>query len=161
MHGRKVGVMARPQDKNLIPLTERSEEEAFHIRSMGGKAMQAKRKAMTEQKYLLGKYAGLPIVDKRTIRKFEKMGFENEEINRALEITHAIMKGAREGDPRMVEIYLRMTGEDKPEPAQRENNLLDMLLEKTGKDIDTDDLPELQQKTAPGADLVEPAKLEG
>lgn len=30
--------MSRPQDKHLIPLTERSEEEAYAIRSAGGKA---------------------------------------------------------------------------------------------------------------------------
>ena len=34
----------RPQNKNLIPLTERSEEEAYAIRSAGGKAAQAKRR---------------------------------------------------------------------------------------------------------------------
>ena len=97
--------MSRPQDKHLIPLTERSEEEAHAIRSAGGKASQAARKRRTEQAYLLGKYAGAPILDKRTIKKFERMGFESEEINRALEITDAIMKGARAGDSRMVEIY--------------------------------------------------------
>lgn len=32
--------MSRPQDKHLIPLTERSEEEAYAIRSAGGKANQ-------------------------------------------------------------------------------------------------------------------------
>ena len=89
--------MSRPQDKHLIPLTERSEEEAHAIRSAGGKAAQEKRKRRTEQQYLLGKYAGAPILDKRTIKKFERMGFEDEEISRALEITDAIMKGAKAG----------------------------------------------------------------
>ncbi len=32
--------MSRPQDKHLIPMTERSEEEAYAIRSAGGKADQ-------------------------------------------------------------------------------------------------------------------------
>ncbi len=70
--------MSRPQDKHLIPLTERSEEEAYAIRSAGGKAAQAVRKRRTQQQYLLGKYAGMPILDKRTIAKFEKMGFEKK-----------------------------------------------------------------------------------
>lgn len=98
-------------EKNLIPLTQRSSEEAFAIRSAGGKASQQKRRLATQQKYLLGKYAGLPIVDKRTAKKFENMGFNDDEINRALEITHAIMEGARKGNPRMIEIYLRLMGE--------------------------------------------------
>lgn len=97
--------MSRPQDKNLIPFAERTEEEAHAIRSAGGKASQLARKRRTEQQYLLGKYAGAPILDKRTVKKFERMGFEDEEISRALEITDAIMKGAKAGDPRMIEIY--------------------------------------------------------
>lgn len=147
--------MSRPQDKHLIPLTERSEEEAHAIRSAGGKAAQAKRKKETEQQYLLGKYAGLPVLDKRTVKKFERMGFEDEEINRALEITEAIMKGARNGDPRMIEIYLRLMGEEQPEPQVKENNLLDAIKNSTKEDIDTDDLPELQQEAEPDADVVE------
>ena len=147
--------MSRPQDKNLIPLTERSEEEAHAIRSAGGKASQAARKKRTEQQYLLGKYVQAPILDKRTIKKFERMGFENEEISCALEITDAIMKGAKAGDPRMIEIYLRLTGEDKPEAATRENNLFEVIQNATKKDVNTDDLPELQQAAASDTDVVE------
>ena len=147
--------MSRPQDKNLIPLTERSEEEAHAIRSAGGKASQAARKKRTEQQYLLGKYAQAPVLDRRTIKKFERMGFEDEEINRALEITDAIMKGAKSGDPRMVEIYLRLTGEERPETKPRENNLLEAIQNATKEDVNTDDLPELQQAAASDADVVE------
>jgi len=147
--------VSRPQDKHLIPLTERSEEEAHAIRSAGGKAIQAKRKKETEQQYLLGKYAGLPVLDKRTIKKFERMGFEDEEINRALEVTEAIMKGARNGDPRMIEIYLRLMGEEQAEPQVKENNLLDAIKNSTKEDVDTDDLPELQQEAELDTDVVE------
>lgn len=151
--------MSRPQDKHLIPLTERSEEEAHAIRSAGGKATQAKRKRQTEQAYLLGKYAGLHILDKRTVKKFERMGFESEEINRALEITDAIMKGAKAGDPRMIEIYLRLTGEERPEIKHAENNLLEALNDRTKGDIDTDDIPEIQQAAESDADVVEQTAL--
>ena len=149
--------MSRPQDKHLIPLTERSEEEAYAIRSAGGKAAQEKRKLRTEQQYLLGKYAGAPILDKRTIKKFERMGFESEEISRALEVTDAIMKGAKNGDPRMIEIYLRLMGEERAEARPKENNLLEALVSGTKGDIDADDIPELQQEAESDADVVEQA----
>ena len=149
--------MSRPQDKHLIPLTERSEEEAYAIRSAGGKAAQEKRKLRTEQQYLLGKYAGAPILDKRTIKKFERMGFESEEISRALEVTDAIMKGAKNGDPRMIEIYLRLMGEERAEAKPKENNLLEALVSGTKEDIDADDIPELQQEAESDADVVEQA----
>ena len=153
--------MSRPQDKNLIPLNERSEEEAHAIRSAGGKAVQAKRKRETEQQYLLGKYVGLPILDKRTVKKFERMGFEDPEITRALEITHSIFQSAKAGDPRMVEIYLRLTGEDHAEPQVKENNLLEAIQNCTKEDIDTDDIPELQQTAEPDADVVEQTEIQG
>lgn len=151
--------MSRPQDKNLIPFDKRSEEEAHAIRSAGGKASQAKRKRETEQQYLLGKYAGLPILDKRTIKKFERMGFQDEEITRALEITNSIFQNAKAGDPRMIEIYLRLMGEDHAEPQAKENNLLEAIQNSTKEDIDTDDIPELQQAAEPNADMVEQTEV--
>lgn len=151
--------MSRPQDKNLIPFAERTEEEAHAIRSAGGKASQLARKRRTEQQYLLGKYAGAPILDKRTVKKFERMGFEDEEISRALEITDAIMKGAKAGDPRMIEIYLRLMGDDRTDPKPKTNNLLEALRESTKEDMDTDDLPELQQEAEADVDMVEQAEI--
>ena len=150
---------SRPQNKNLIPLTERSPEEAYAIRSKGQKAQTAKRKMRTEQAYLIGKYAGTPILDKRTIAKFERMGFEDEELSKALEITHAIMQGARAGDPRMIDIYLRLTGEDQNVLKPRPNNLLDALVGSTKEDMDTDDLPEVREAAKPDDDMVEPTEL--
>lgn len=149
----------RPRNKNLVPLTERSAEEARAIRSAGGKASQAKRKERTQQAYLLGKYAGAPILHKNTIAKYKKMGFDDEEITRALQITDAIMKGAIKGDPRMIEIYLRLTGEDRPMETTRENNLLDAIDSSTRGDLNTDDIPELQQKAEPDPDVVESSEV--
>jgi len=151
--------LSRPQDKHLIPLTQRSEEEAFAIRSAGGKAMQAKRKRVTEQAYLIGKYAGAPLVDKRTVKKFEKMGFTDDELNRALEITDAIMKGAKKGDPRMIEIYLKLRGEDQPTDTPKQNNLLDAIMQQVKEDISADEIPELQQTAESDADVVGPAPI--
>lgn len=45
--------------------------------------------------------------------------------------------------------------------AEQENNLLEILLEGTGQEVDTHDLPEIQQAAASGHDLVEPAKPSG
>ena len=149
----------RPQNKNLKPFGTQSPEIEHEIRSKGGKASQAKRKFRTEQAYLIGKYAGTPILDKRTIAKFERMGFENEELSKALEITHAIMTGARKGDPRMIDIYLKLTGEDQPAPKPPTNNLLDALLENTKEDVSTDDLPEVREAAEFDDDMVESPEI--
>lgn len=43
----------RPQDKNLIPLTERSPEEALEIRRMGAKATNKKRRENADARTLV------------------------------------------------------------------------------------------------------------
>ena len=48
-----------------------------------------------------------------------------------------------------------------PEDSGQRNNLLESILAATGEVIPSDDIPELQQATDPGHDLVEPAEPEG
>ena len=55
----------------------------------------------------------------------------------------------------MIEIYLRLTGEDKPETSVKDNNLLEAIQDATKEDVNTDDLPELQQAATSDADVVE------
>ncbi|MBO5317065.1 MAG: terminase small subunit [Oscillospiraceae bacterium] len=43
----------------------------------------------------------------------------------------------------------------------QENNLLEVLLKGTAQEVDTNDIPEIQQAAAAGHDLVEPPKAEG
>ena len=50
-------------------------------------------------------------------------------------------------------------GRSSHKPEQSENNLLDILTHSTGKDISTDDIPELQQTTDSDSDVVEPSQL--
>lgn len=145
----------RPQNKNLISFADMTPEERRAIQSKGGKASQAARKRRTEQAYLLGKLANAPILERNTIAKYKKLGFEDDEMCKALEVTAAIMEGCKKGDPRMIEIYLKLTGEDKPEAVTKTNNLLDAIRQAVKEDVATDDLPELQQKAEPNADVVE------
>ena len=56
---------------------------------------------------------------------------------------------------RRVLTLLRLTGEDRPDTKPKENNLLEAIQNATKEDIDTDDLPELQQASEVDADVVE------
>ncbi len=46
--------------------------------------------------------------------------------------------------------------DDRTAQPGEENNLLEAILQATGKEVDMGDIPELQQAAAPGDDLVEP-----
>ena len=147
--------MSRPQDKNLVPLTERSEEEAHAIRSAGGKAKaesDRRKKLMSE---LLQLYSNLPITDKRKANRLKKLGIEEADLTQKALIADAIMRGAQNGNSYLIQQYLEIVGEAGMGGPAKENNLLDAIINSTKEDVDTDDLPELQQTAESDTDVVE------
>ena len=147
--------MSRPQDKHLIPLTERSEEEAHAIRSAGGKAVQEKKRQQRLMSELLTLYSDLPILDNRRKSRLKKLGIEEADLTQKALIADAIMKGAQAGNSYLIQMYLDIVGESGIGGHAKENNLLDAIMNSTKEDIDTDDLPELQQEAESDADVVE------
>ena len=147
--------MSRPQDKHLIPLTERSEEEAHAIRSAGGKAAQQKRKEKQMMADLLELYSGLPITDKRKKNRLAKLGIPTEELTQKLLVADALMRSAQAGNTYAIQLYMEITGEAGMGGPAKENNLLEAIQDSTKEDIDTDDLPELQQTAEADVDVVE------
>lgn len=147
--------MSRPQDKHLIPLTERSEEEAHAIRSAGGKAVQEKKRQQRLMSELLTLYSDLPILDNRRKSRLKKLGIEEADLTQKVLIADAIMKGAQAGNSYLIQMYLDIVGESGIGGPAKENNLLDAIMNSTKEDIDTDDLPELQQEAESDADVVE------
>lgn len=151
--------MSRPQDKHLIPLTERSEEEAHAIRSAGGKAAQEKRKQQRLMTELLQIYSGLPITDNRKKKRLIKMGVEAEDLTQKTLVADALMRAAQAGNTHAIQMYLELMGEAGLGGPTKENNLLEALQDMTKEDIDTNDLPELQQEAEADVDMVEQAEV--
>lgn len=149
--------MSRPQDKHLIPLTERSEEEAHAIRSAGGKAVQEKKRQQKLMTELLQIYSDLPITDKKRKGRLKRLGIEEADLTQKTLIADAIMKSAQGGNTYAIQLYLDLMGESGLGGPVKENNLLDALVNGTKEDIDADDIPELQQEAESDADVVEQA----
>lgn len=151
--------MSRPQDKHLIPLTERSEEEAHAIRSKGGKAVQEKKKQQKLMTELLQIYSDLPITDKKRKGRLKRLGMEEGDLTQKTLIADAIMRAAQNGNTYAIQLYLDLMGESGLGGPAKENNLLDALINGTKEDIDADDIPELQQTAESDADVVEQAEV--
>lgn len=147
--------MSRPQDKHLIPLTERSEDEAHAIRSAGGKATAEKRRQQKQMTKLLEIYSDLPINDKRRANRLKRLGIEDEDLTQKTLIADAIMRGAQKGNAYAIQLYLDLMGESGLGGPTKTNNLLEVLVEGTKEDIDVDGIPELQQTSESNADVVE------
>lgn len=147
--------MSRPQDKNLIPLTERSEEEAHAIRSAGGKAVQEKKRQQKLMAELLQIYSDLPINDKKRKGRLRRLGITDGDMTQKTLIADAIMRSAQAGNTYAIQLYLDLVGESGLGGSTKENNLLEAIQDHTKEDIDTDDIPELQQAAESDADVVE------
>ena len=148
--------MGRPQDKHLIPLTERSEEEAHAIRSAGGKAVQEKKRQQKLMAELLQIYSDLPITDKRRKNRLKRLGLTEEDLlTQKTLVADAIMRGAQNGNTYAIQLYLDLMGESGLGGSTKQNNLLEAIQDQTKEDIDTDDIPEIQQAAESDADVVE------
>jgi len=148
-------VSSRPQDKHLIPFSERSEEEAHAIRSAGGKATADKRRKQKQMRQLLEIYSDLPINDKRRANRLKRLGIEDEDLSQKTLIADAIMRGAQKGNAYAIQLYLDLIGESGLGGTTKTNNLLDVLVEGTKEDLDVDGISELQQASELDADVVE------
>ena len=148
--------MSIPQDKHLIPLTERSEEEAHAIRSAGGKAVQEKKRQQKLMAELLQIYSDLPITDKRRKNRLKRLGLTEEDLlTQKTLVADAIMRGAQNGNTYAIQLYLDLMGESGLGGSTKQNNLLEAIQDQTKEDIDTDDIPEIQQAAESDADVVE------
>ena len=65
------------------------------------------------------------------------------------------MKAAQGGNTYAIQLYLDLMGESGLGGPVKENNLLDAIQNATKEDVNTDDLPELQQAAASDTDVVE------
>ncbi len=144
----------RPQNENLINLNDRSPEEAHAIRSAGGKAAQEKRRRQKQMAELLQIYSELPILKGKAKSRLEKLGIADEDLTQKALVADALMQVAQLGNVQAIQLYLDLLGESGG-GATPENNLLSALLDGTKEDIDADDIPELQQTTKSGDDVVE------
>lgn len=145
----------RPQNKNLISLDKRSEEERRAIQSAGGKACAEKKRQQKRMAEMLEIYSGLPINDKRKKKRLEKLGIPAEALSQKTLIADAIMKAAQSGNMYAVQMYLDIIGESGVQTSQHENNLLEALVDSTKGDMSLDDISEIQQASELDSDMVE------
>ena len=103
---------------------------------------------------LLQIYSELPILKGKAKSRLEKLGIADEDLTQKALVADALMQVAQLGNVQAIQLYLDLLGESGG-GATPENNLLSALLDGTKEDIDADDIPELQQTTKSGDDVVE------
>lgn len=104
---------------NLVPFDQRSEEKQREIRSMGGKASQAKQKRRKTQAEIIRQIMELKLTPEEGAAKFEALGLDP---TWATDANVAVMQKARKGDVESLR-YLRDTIGEKPRDGLEIGNL--------------------------------------
>ena len=101
-------------EENLIPFSERSENEARENGRKGGIASGAARRRKRSMKEAADYYLRLPETDRRTVNALLRAQVPSEDIDNQMAVVKGITAAAKRGDARAAGVLLKMLGEDSP-----------------------------------------------
>ena len=101
-----------PNEKNLIPFDQRTEEEQRDIRSAGGKASGVSRRRKRSLKEAADLYLSLPVSDRRTWNKIARHGVDPEDIDNQMAMIIGLTMAATAGDAKAAKVIVDLLGED-------------------------------------------------
>lgn len=99
-------------EKNLIPLNQRSKEDAKKIQSEGGKAAGAARRRKRALKEAADLWLSLPVTDRKRFNRMARDGVDPEDIDNQMLFVIGTFQAAVDGDARSGRLLMDMLGED-------------------------------------------------
>lgn len=103
-------------EKNLIPLSERTKSEQREIAQKGGLASGAARRRKKSLKEAADLYLSLPVTDKRRLNKLKRRELAPEDIDNQMAMVVGLVEAATFGDAKAAKVVLEMLDDD---PAQK------------------------------------------
>ena len=101
-----------PNEKNLIPFDQRTEEEQRDIRSAGGKASGVSRRRKRSLKEAADLYLSLPVSDRRVWNKIARRGVDPDDIDNQMAMIIGLTVAATAGDAKAAKVIVDLLGED-------------------------------------------------
>ena len=101
-----------PNEKNLNPFDQRTEEEQRDIRSAGGKASGVSRRRKRSLKEAADLYLSLPVADRRTWNKIARRGVDPDDIDNQMAMIIGLTMAATAGDAKAAKVIVDLLGED-------------------------------------------------
>ena len=105
-------------EENLIPLNERSKEDAKRIQQMGGYARSAARRRKHSLKEAADLFLSLPVADTRSWNKIARKGVDPEDIDNQMAIIVGLSVKAAKGDSKAAKVLFDLLGEDASAPPE-------------------------------------------
>ena len=108
----EVGTMSN--EKNLIPMDQRSESEARELGKKGGIASGAARRRRRSLKEAADLYLSLPVTDRRRANKLRRRKVDPEDIDNQMAMAAGLTDAATDGDARAAAVLVKLLGEETP-----------------------------------------------
>ena len=101
-----------PNEKNLIPMDQRSKSEARELGRNGGIASGVSRRRKRSLKEAADMYLSLPVSDRRVWNKIARRGVDPEDIDNQMAMIIGLTIAATAGDAKAAKVIVDLLGED-------------------------------------------------
>lgn len=100
-----------PNEKNIIPNSERTPEERREIAASGGRASGESRRRKKSLREAAELYLSLPVSDKRAWNKLARDGVGPEDVDNQMAIIAGLTIKAAKGDAKAAKVLFDLLGE--------------------------------------------------
>ena len=101
-----------PNEKNLIPMDQRSKSEARELGRNSGIASGVSRRRKRSLKEAADLYLSLPVSDRRVWNKIARKGVNPEDIDNQMAMIIGLTMAATAGDAKAAKVIVDLLGED-------------------------------------------------
>ena len=104
-----------PNEKNIIPNSERTPEERREIAAAGGRASGGSRRRKKSLREAAELYLSLTVADKRAWNKLARDGVEPEDVDNQMAIIAGLTIKAVKGDAKAAKLLFELVGDQRGE----------------------------------------------
>ena len=101
-----------PNEKNLIPMDQRSKSEARELGRNGGIASGVSRRRKRSLKEAADLYLSLPVSDRKMWNKISHRGVDPDDIDNQMAMIIGLTMAATAGDAKAAKVIVDLLGED-------------------------------------------------
>lgn len=100
-----------PNEQNLVPMDQRSKEEARELGREGGRASGVSRRRKRSLREAADLYLSLPVSDRKQWNKIAKDGVDPEDIDNQMAMIIGLTQQAMRGDAKAAKVIVDLIGE--------------------------------------------------
>lgn len=104
-----------PNEKNLVPNSERTAEERQRIASAGGKASGVSRRRKRSLREAADLYLSLPVANRKKWNAIAKEGVDPEDVDNQMAIIAGLTIKAVKGDAKAAKLLFELVGDQSGE----------------------------------------------